>query len=104
MRRDSREGQDEIGLRLTAFNLVAHYVGGTTGGKQVNTLRLYYCHRNLLRTIMKNCGSSSRFALFSGGHQNDFAKGRARAEAGRTRQEEGGRALRLEQGSRRLSQ
>jgi hypothetical protein len=38
---------------------VAHYLGGSTGGGDVTPSRLYYCHRNLLRTIVKNCGSSS---------------------------------------------
>ena len=42
---------------------VAHYLGGTSGGREVTPLRLYYCHRNLLRTIIKNCGSSLPWAL-----------------------------------------
>ena len=42
---------------------IAHHVGGTTGGREVTPLRLYYCHRNLLRAIIKNCGSSLAWAL-----------------------------------------
>jgi hypothetical protein len=42
---------------------LAHYSGGTTGGREVTPLRLYYCHRNLLRSIVKNCGSSLAWAL-----------------------------------------
>jgi len=42
---------------------VAHYLGGTTGGREVTPLRLYYCHRNLLRSIIKNCGASLAWAL-----------------------------------------
>ena len=42
---------------------VAHNIGGTTGGREVTPLRLYYCQRNLLRSIIKNCGSSLGWAL-----------------------------------------
>jgi GT2 family glycosyltransferase len=42
---------------------VAHYLGGSTGGREVTPTRLYYCHRNLLRSIVKNCGSSLLWAL-----------------------------------------
>jgi GT2 family glycosyltransferase len=42
---------------------VAHYLGGSTEGGGVTPLRLYYCHRNLLRAIVKNCGSSLGWAL-----------------------------------------
>jgi GT2 family glycosyltransferase len=42
---------------------VGHYLGGSTGGREVTPLRLYYCHRNLLRTIVRNSGSSLGWAL-----------------------------------------
>jgi len=42
---------------------VAHYFSGSAGSKAVDALKLYYCHRNLLRTILKNCGSSLGWAL-----------------------------------------
>jgi GT2 family glycosyltransferase len=42
---------------------VAHASGGTTGGKLLNPTRLYYCHRNLLRAEVKNCGPSLAWAL-----------------------------------------
>jgi GT2 family glycosyltransferase len=42
---------------------VAHYLGGSTGGREVTPARLYYCQRNLLRSIVKNCGSSLAWAL-----------------------------------------
>lgn len=42
---------------------VAHHLGGSTGGRGVTPARLYYCHRNLLRAIVKNCGSSLGWAL-----------------------------------------
>jgi GT2 family glycosyltransferase len=50
-------------VRYASEAKVAHYLGGTTGGREVTPLRLYYCHRNLLRTIIKNCGSSLGWAL-----------------------------------------
>jgi GT2 family glycosyltransferase len=50
-------------VRYASEAKVAHYLGGTTGGKDVTPLRLYYCHRNLLRTMIKNCGSSLEWAL-----------------------------------------
>jgi len=43
--------------------LVAHHVGGSTGGKLLTPMKLYYSHRNLLRAILKNCGSSLGWAL-----------------------------------------
>jgi GT2 family glycosyltransferase len=50
-------------VRYAPAAKVAHYLGGTTGGKDVTPLRLYYCHRNLLRAMIKNCGSSLGWAL-----------------------------------------
>jgi GT2 family glycosyltransferase len=57
-------------LRLRGWNvaydpsaLVAHYRGGTAGGGELTPLILYYCHRNFLRSIIKNCGSSLIWAL-----------------------------------------
>jgi len=42
---------------------VAHYFSGSAGSKTVDAQKLYYCHRNLLRAILKNCGSSLGWAL-----------------------------------------
>lgn len=42
---------------------VAHYSSGSVATKTVDARRLYYCQRNLLRAILKNCGSSLRWAL-----------------------------------------
>lgn len=42
---------------------VAHYFSGTAGHRAVSPMKLYYCHRNLLRAILKNCGRSLRWAL-----------------------------------------
>ena len=42
---------------------VAHYFSGSTKWKAVDALKLYYCHRNFLRAIPKNCGSSLSWAL-----------------------------------------
>jgi len=57
-------------LRLLGYRVgfatkakVAHYFSGTAGSKAVDPGKLYYCHRNLLRTILKNCGSSLSWAL-----------------------------------------
>ena len=33
---------------------VAHYFSGSAGSKAVDARKLYYCHRNLLRTILKD--------------------------------------------------
>ena len=43
--------------------LVAHYAGGPSEHKIASARKLYYCQRNLLRAILKNCGSSIRWAL-----------------------------------------
>ena len=42
---------------------IAHHRGGTMGGGEITPLILYYCNRNLLRAIIKNSGSSLRWAL-----------------------------------------
>jgi GT2 family glycosyltransferase len=43
--------------------MVAHYRGGVTGAGEVTPSVLYYCNRNFLRTIIKNCGVSLTWAL-----------------------------------------
>ena len=57
-------------LRLLGYRVVyapeatvAHYAGGSTEGKIVTHTRFYWSHRNLLRAILKNCGSSLGWAL-----------------------------------------
>ena len=57
-------------LRLLGYRVgyapepkVAHYFSGTRGRKTIDPLKLYYCQRNLLRGIVKNCGSSLGWAL-----------------------------------------
>ncbi|MEM2882813.1 MAG: glycosyltransferase family 2 protein [Candidatus Bathyarchaeia archaeon] len=42
---------------------VAHYFSGTAGQRAISPEKLYYCHRNLLRAILKNCGRSLAWAL-----------------------------------------
>jgi GT2 family glycosyltransferase len=42
---------------------VAHYFSGTAESKAVNPEKLYYCHRNLFRSIIKNCGPSLLWAV-----------------------------------------
>ena len=42
---------------------IAHFFSGSAGSKSVDALKLYYCHRNLMRSILKNCGSSLGWAL-----------------------------------------
>jgi len=42
---------------------VAHYFSGSFRTKSIDLLKLYYCHRNLLRAILKNCGPSLGWAL-----------------------------------------
>jgi hypothetical protein len=50
---------------------VAHYFSGSAGGRDIGPAKLYYCHRNLLRAILKNCGEAtlpwavSNYFLFS---------------------------------------
>lgn len=57
-------------FRLLGFRIahappakVAHFFSGTSGGGNLTPFKLYYCHRNLLRCILKNCGSSLKWAL-----------------------------------------
>ncbi len=57
-------------FRLEGFKIalapkarVAHYFSGSTGRKEIDARKLYLCHRNVLRAILKNCGSSLRWAL-----------------------------------------
>jgi hypothetical protein len=57
-------------LRLLGYQIgfapdakVAHFFSGSAGIKTLDVSRLYYCHRNLLRAILKNCGSSLAWAL-----------------------------------------
>jgi len=57
-------------LRLLGYRVgfapeskVAHYFSGSTRSKAGDARKLYYCHRNLLRAILKNCGSSLIWAL-----------------------------------------
>jgi len=42
---------------------VAHYFSGSSETKKIDARKLYYCHRNVLRAILKNCGPSLRWAL-----------------------------------------
>jgi hypothetical protein len=50
-------------VRLAPKAKVAHFFSGSTGVKSVDARKLYYCHRNLLRAILKNCGASLWWAL-----------------------------------------
>jgi len=57
-------------LRLLGYRVgfapeakVAHYFSGSAGSKVVDARKLYCCHRNLLRAIVKNCSSSFGWAL-----------------------------------------
>lgn len=57
-------------LRLMGYGIgyepsakVAHYFSGSSGSKAVDPGKLYYCHRNLLRMIIKNCGPALGWAL-----------------------------------------
>ena len=57
-------------LRLLSYRVgfapqaqVAHYFSGYTKAREIDAQRLYYCHRNLLRAILKNCGPSLGWAL-----------------------------------------
>jgi GT2 family glycosyltransferase len=44
---------------------IAHYRGGTLAAGEVTPTILYYCNRNFLRAIIKNCGASLSWALRS---------------------------------------
>ena len=50
-------------VKLAPEAKVAHFFSGSTGIKAVDARKLYYCHRNLLRAILKNCGASLWWAL-----------------------------------------
>ena len=57
-------------LRLLGYRIgfapeakIAHYFSGSAGAKAIDDKKLYYCHRHLLRSIVKNCGSSLSWAL-----------------------------------------
>jgi len=57
-------------LRLLGYRVgfapqakVAHYFSGSSPTKEIDARKLYYCHRNLLRAILKNCGPSLGWAL-----------------------------------------
>ncbi len=57
-------------LRLRSFKLayepaakVAHYYSGYWGTSSLDPEKLYLSHRNVLRAILKNCGSSLGWAL-----------------------------------------
>ena len=50
-------------VRFAPEAKVAHFFSGSTGIKAVDARKLYYCHRNLLRAILKNCGTSLWWAL-----------------------------------------
>lgn len=57
-------------LRLLGFKLayepaaeVAHYYSGTRPLTDLDPQKLYFSHRNLLRAMIKNCGSSLSWAL-----------------------------------------
>lgn len=57
-------------LRLLGYRIayapnatVAHYFSGSTGSREIDERKLYHSHRNVLRTILKNCGSSLSWAL-----------------------------------------
>ena len=42
---------------------VAHYFSGSSLTKEIDARKLYYCHRNLFRAILKNCGPSLGWAV-----------------------------------------
>ena len=57
-------------LRLLGYQIgfapgakVAHFYSGSRGVRSLDARKLYLCHRNLLRAILKNCGSSLGWAL-----------------------------------------
>jgi len=57
-------------LRLWGYKIgfapeakVAHYFSGSAGSKEVDAEKLYYCHRNLMRAIIKCCGSSLGWSI-----------------------------------------
>lgn len=57
-------------LRLLGYKIgfapgakVAHFYSGSRDVRSLDARKLYLCHRNLLRAILKNCGSSLGWAL-----------------------------------------
>jgi len=50
-------------VRLAPEARVAHYFSGTAHSKTIDEWKLYYCHRNFLRSMLKNCGPSLGWAL-----------------------------------------
>jgi hypothetical protein len=50
-------------IRLAPSAKVAHFYSGSRGVRSLDAQKLYLCHRNLLRAILKNCGSSLAWAL-----------------------------------------
>jgi hypothetical protein len=57
-------------MRLSGYRIgyaskarVAHYLSGSASSREIDARKLYYCHRNLLATILRNCGSSLRWAF-----------------------------------------
>lgn len=42
---------------------VVHYFSGSAPNRALDAKKLYLCHKNLLRTVLKNCGSSLPWAL-----------------------------------------
>jgi len=57
-------------LRLQGYKIgfapdakIAHYFSGTAGSKAIDVEKLYHCHRNLLRTVIKCCGSSLSWSI-----------------------------------------
>ena len=51
------------GVKFAPHAKIAHFFSGTTGVKSVDAQKLFYCHRNLFRAILKNCGSTIWWAL-----------------------------------------
>ena len=51
------------GVKFAPRAKIAHFFSGSTGVKGVDAQKLFYCHRNLFRAILKNCGSSVWWAL-----------------------------------------
>lgn len=50
-------------IRVAPRAKVAHFYSGSGGMRSLDAPKLYLCHRNLLRAILKNCGSSLGWAL-----------------------------------------
>lgn len=50
-------------IALASNAKVAHYFSGSSRDEAAEARRFYFCHKNLLRAILKNCGHSLRWAL-----------------------------------------